>query len=464
MPLDQARTLDAHDFEDFARLTEQESHSIEGQIAKMTMIEQMIRRRHEAEEDKVRDNLSAAYQGAALEEQVEKRCQPIHIFRMPLGDGRFNLIVEKGVEEDSFDPEANIFRVMIPAHIDTVNSAAPLKLTRQTGSLYGKGAYDMGAAVLNNIALAASLEVPEGMRVYIVFTVDEEEDSRGIRHLIKEWEVFPHISAVISSEIGPVEPCLEGQERCLSLIRSRAGRAKFACHITIDPDHFGHGARRGKANATKAKRLMQNRLYDRFEQGFEGEPPAAVLHPLFGSDAIEELEDASRKTQAGYGNPDQSEFKFNIKLVPTPEASSSPRVQSIGHDLKHWASGIAKREQWKAHHINHTLVPNDDESSYEPFEVPADHPQVLLLKTMIERVTGMQPLDQFGESTADECDMAEALFKARGAEAAVLTVPPRGDGAHGPREHVEEASILETRQVIRLLIEDPEGYLSLRKS
>ena len=470
-------TLDPLDIEDFSRLTEQESSSVEGQIAKMDMIREMIRTRYHIDEERARSRLSSTYTNPSdLDAAIAEECQPIRMFSMPLGDGRSNLIVGKGDADDSDENmTTDVFRVMVLAHIDTVESKAPLELTRDPGGsrLRGRGVFDMGAAVLNSIVLAAHAQIPKGVQAYFVFVPDEEMNSRGIRKLIQEWHVFRHLNAVFSSEIGPVDPVLAAGDSRLSLIRARAGRVKMACNIVVDSD-AGHGARRHKANATTAKRLMQNRLYDRFYNGHGNEEKEAHRHPIYDvEDFIEEGEDDSHQSLHGYAAPDSAQFEFNVKLIPhlaTPSSTVESRVAALVEKFKRWSRGVAKADRWPEYHINHSLVQRDTEASYSPFEIPVHHPQVALLSRAIRQVTGQEPIDHFGHSVADECDVAEAMLRQHNVPSftdelpAVLTVPVRGDGAHACDECVDEGSILQAREVLRFLLEDPAGYLSLSEA
>jgi acetylornithine deacetylase/succinyl-diaminopimelate desuccinylase-like protein len=117
---------------------------------------------------------------------------------------------------------------MIPAHVDTVIDKKPrLELRTQGDKWEGLGVYDMGAAVLNGIALAVETKVPDGMEVHFVFTPDEEMHSRGARQLMQKWVRWPEIDCVLSSEIGPIPPLKSGDKH-MRLITGRSGRQKFS--------------------------------------------------------------------------------------------------------------------------------------------------------------------------------------------------------------------------------------------
>jgi acetylornithine deacetylase/succinyl-diaminopimelate desuccinylase-like protein len=449
------------DLRNFERLTEQESHSVEGQIAKMDLIEQMLREGEDSLRRSVVNEIRQATgaSGGELAAAIGERMQTMHVSRMQLGDGRYNLIVEKG-DEDPENEDSTIYRVMIPAHVDTVKSGAPTQFIHEPmhpDRVRGLGVYDMAAGVLNNIDLAVNARVPKGMKVYFVFTVDEEKNSIGARELIKQWDVWPLINSVVSSEIGPVDVAEEG-DHAMRLITARAGRVKMIGDITVDHRHQGHGSERKMPNASKAKRHLQNAIDTRFYDGYrssdgsgEFEPAQQREHPLLGQEEIEDGADASWMTREGYFPTDRAQFELAVRMV-----SPSTR-EEYAQAITRWAKGIAKKGEWKKWGINHTIGQNPNLASYSPYELPADHPLVRVASETIQKVTGLLPKIVGAPSVADECDYAEAGKP-------VITIPPNGDEAHHPDEWVSMSSTMRIREVIKRLIEEPDGLLSLREA
>ncbi len=445
------------DLRDFELLTAQESHSVEGQIAKMEMIERMIRERDHT----VRRNASIRIRdaqglsGGNLADAVNSEVQNIRISRMLLGDGRFNLIVEKG-DDDSDNDDRSIYRVMIPAHVDTVQSGAPVQLyndPRHPDRAHGLGVYDMGAGVLNNIDLAITTKIPKGMKAYFVFTVDEENNSVGARELIEQWQVWPLIDAVVSSEIGPVPPLPDDDPR-VRLITARAGRLKLIGNISIDPHAQGHGSEKDMPNASSALRHVLNSLDRRFYEGYENpdgtgyEPKQQREHPLLGSEMIEDGDIDAWKSRTGYFPPDRAEFQFAVRMV-----SPSTQDEYLQHFTR-WTRGIAKKGQWSKWGINHSITRNAKLASYSPYELPRDHEIVRVATDVITRITGVAPEIMGAPSVSDECDYAEAGKP-------VITIPPNGDEAHHPDEWVSLSSILKIREIVRALLEAPDGLMQL---
>jgi acetylornithine deacetylase/succinyl-diaminopimelate desuccinylase-like protein len=262
------------DEEQMAALTAQESFSIEGQIRKMAMVGGFIRDRYERARQQALISLgdTSDLSSEMQDVRVNALVQPLEFERIDVGDGRFNLIVSKGLKYEIKDGEPvrvpPRYSVMIPAHVDTVIDKKPrLELRTQGDKWEGLGVYDMGAAVLNGIALAVETKVPDGMEVHFVFTPDEEMHSRGARQLMQKWVRWPEIDCVLSSEIGPIPPLKSGDKH-MRLITGRSGRQKFVGNITINPQHQGHGAQEGIPNASDALIELLSALRSAFFSGY----------------------------------------------------------------------------------------------------------------------------------------------------------------------------------------------------
>lgn len=502
--------MPAEDYDDFARLTAQESHSIEGQIAAMELVEEMISRRQTERVRTVTEELRATgLRDEALHTAVTERVQPIAVHRMDLSEGidrpgpegkgvrkisRWNLVVEKG-DGDEDDPQ--ILRVMIPAHVDTVRSGARTELDLDMvhpDRLEGLGVYDMGAGVLNNIALATSVNVPKGMKVFFVFTVDEEENSIGARRLmerqLREW---PMMDIVLSSEIGPVPPLANGDQR-MRLITDRAGRLKMFGDISIAPGSQGHGAEASVANASEAMHDVIQRMKARMFEGFEDESAFSETHSRLPPERFEHGDVHAWREPGettGYTNQNRANFDFSARIVPVSRKKKLAEVVGSGRVLpddpltqyemffERVMRGIGKRGQWEKYGLSGRLFRNPTRASYAPYEMPLDHPLVKIASATLERISGVAPDIVGAPSVADENDYAYDMLQRRrnralqvgqpatslttfeGTNRGVITIPPNGDKAHNPDEWVSKLDIMRTRDAIRSLIEDATGFAQL---
>ena len=181
MPL---RTLDQKDRRIFEQLTEQESHTREGEIAKSELIEKIIRERYADKRHEIGNDLADAttFSEDQLEDAIDGLVQPIRISRLPIGDGREVLIVEKGDMQDTSESEQKPYTVLLYSHIDTFKSRARTKLNTSPDHperLTGLGVYDMGAGILNQIDLICEAQVPPGECLVAVFMPAEEKNSEG---------------------------------------------------------------------------------------------------------------------------------------------------------------------------------------------------------------------------------------------------------------------------------------------
>ncbi len=483
MPLEHSSTLETQDLDDFSHLTAQESFTVEGQIKKMEMVEAMVRSRWEGHVRKVEQQLKQerGLSGAALNEALQE-IQKIRIKRLKIrdviiknGDTEevkewFNLIVEKGDgNDDEIDP--SLYRVMIPAHIDTVSSGARTELNQDLqhpDRVTGLGVYDMGAAALNNIALAAEVNVPKGMKVYFAFTVDEEVESRGARILSdkEHWHVWPHIDCVVSSEIGPLPP-LPDEDPRMRLITARSGRIKFHGDIRIDPRAQGHGAVDNLPNAGDAMMEVLNKLKHRFHHGYqapvpaESEPPQQRSHDLLGTESFELGPYAALSTREGYFPTNRANFSFAVKMVSPSTIAEYSRI------FDRWTRGIRKAGRWDEFGISSTFGRDAGVASYESYAMPPDHKLVLMASAVLERISEVVPEIMGAPSVADECDYAQSMLREAGVSSfqdtgkGIITIPINGDDAHHPDEWVSKSSILQVRRAIQALIQDEDGFRSL---
>lgn len=456
-----------------AQLTMQESFTVEGQAKKARMIEEGIRHRYELERQKALRTLNIGdYPNRGdLERALDNLVQPIKFKHIDLGDGRFVLIAEKGADhfvpdtathEDGPTRERPLYSVMVPAHYDTV-PGENLSLDRHGDKWSGLGVYDMGAAVLNGMALSVETKVPEGMKVYWVFTPDEEMTSRGARLLIEKWDRFREIDCVLSSEIGPLDPMRDG-ERHMRVIAARSGRHKFVGNITISPNSQGHGALGNIPNASDAVIELFMRMRDRFYSGYSDpkalhlphEPRLQKDHDALGSEQFETgvLQTVKRP---GYFPPHAATFDFAIKTVPPSKIAEMEAV------IKRIAKGIAKRGQWDMYGIQWDIETNPHAASYAPYSMPTGHRILGITSEIIQRVSGVAPKFVGAPSVADECDYAAAMLALRhidsfeGTDIGISNLPINGDLAHHPGEWVSRSDTARVRHVVKLLLERPEG-------
>jgi acetylornithine deacetylase/succinyl-diaminopimelate desuccinylase-like protein len=465
------------DEEQMAALTAQESFSIEGQIRKMAMVGGFIRDRYERARQQALISLgdTSDLSSEMQDVRVNALVQPLEFERIDVGDGRFNLIVSKGLKYEIKDGEPvrvpPRYSVMIPAHVDTVIDKKPrLELRTQGDKWEGLGVYDMGAAVLNGIALAVDTKVPDGMEVHFVFTPDEEMHSRGARQLMQKWVRWPEIDCVLSSEIGPIPPLKSGDKH-MRLITGRSGRQKFVGNITINPQHQGHGAQEGIPNASDALIELLSALRGAFFSGYrdprqvnaEFIKPFQRSHSLLG---VENFETGKLVThqREGYFPPHAADFSFSMRTVPPTT------LEGMLRQLMEVARRVAKQGDWTRFGIGYTLGQNPEVASYSPYSMPPSHQLVQVANDVLTRVAGEIPHPVGAKSVADECDYAAGILQLAGKtsfedllDKGVINIPINGDLAHHPGEWVSRMDIARVRFATKMLLEDPLGLSRLMR-
>ncbi len=472
------------DLEQFERLTRQESFTLEGQAAKMELVERLIEERIRACAESLQQRLRGESVNAEdAERQAREMTQQVHIRRQRVDAVRHNLIVGRG------DGSSANLRVMVPAHVDTVFPAdVPLPRQRPPGweqdiiartrmlqftrdphdrdRIRGLGVWDMGASVLNGVALAAETDIPKGMHVDYVFTVDEEVGSLGALKLIKEWPGWPKVDIVLSSEIGPLATRPPEGDTAMRYAVARRGRAKFLGTYSIDNDRMGHGAVDDQSNAVQAFVHAMFHLERRF-YGSDGAPPIQHRHPLLGEDKFD-FGFMESNDPPGLVNPQLAAYKLFIQQVPP----GSP--EDCGEALREFLDGYARKNSWERFGISYTLGLSGAATSYPPYTMPIrvdgspmPHPAGDILVDAMRRVTGQMPMPTGARSVSDETLYATDMLRRMGRKGfdgtrrGVLNPLIEGNKAHNVGEWVSERSMLQMRALMAHLFTDAAGFRRL---
>jgi acetylornithine deacetylase/succinyl-diaminopimelate desuccinylase-like protein len=357
----------------------------------------------------------------------------------------YNLVVHKGTRKGAR------FTVMVPAHIDTVRpdqawvDAHELTYREASrGNLQGLGVYDMQAAVLNNISLARTLQVPEGMSVYFVFTVNEESSSNGAQTLVDHWPDWNAVDLVLSSEIGSRQYPTDANR--LRYITARCGVAKFDGDITLDAG--GHAAVDWCRTPLSNYRGLMNRLLRQYASPI-ADGGLAQEHPLLGKQKLKEWRGM---TDSSVGANNASVFHFGhwVRLVP-PSTIDSTLTQHTGAFER-----ISEQMRCTERGVRMRLTKNLTRPSYEPFHIPDEHPAVQAVHQGLAAFVGQYaapgtPLAKLEPRAVGAKEWAdENIYAARGKP--VISVPYEGGDAHRSTEWVSEASIAQVREALRFLL------------
>ena len=481
------------DRDQFARFLAIPGHTRKGQIRRMELTARLLDERLQDRRSRLRSELLA---GCATEHTVDEllneRMQPITTQRLAFVDGRFVWIAKKEGPQlrlDSDDPDSVIpnYNVLYVAHGDTVQAPKSLRQLQPRPShpeahWLCRGANDMGAGYLNQLVTAAEADVPPGVTAHFGFTFGEEDTgenkkpnrkgSEGAMLLRDEWSDFSQVDCIVSGEIGPLDP-LEMEERVMRFITRRCGRMKFRVSIALEQQGEGHGAAADQASAGGALREFMDTLEQWFYHGHnEFETEQQVLPLPRGEGVFKEGVEigtfrASKKQKiTGYGPTNVAYVDFAVKVLPgRTSADMTAKIQAL-------LDNIVKTKAWDTRwHLTPTLQASPHGTSYEGYEMPADHVLTAMTRGILGEITDVVPQEEYGLSAADEDIYAAAMLQAMGAtsfagtDKGIITVPPpRCGGAHGIDEWLEHRSFQEQRLAFILLLTHPDGFQRLAQA
>lgn len=473
----------------FERLIAQESHSVEGQAEMMSLVLQMINERLERREARIRAELQQdGVPADKLEERVAHRMADVAVYddEYRLDDGRNNIVVEIGTplhmrwktrEERDAIREKEV-TLMVPAHCDAVKPTNETQLQlsadpNNEDTVMGRGVWDMKGAALNMLHYIEHLEVPHGMRVYLVFTVDEEGKSKGAEMITRHWRRMKFVDIVFSNEIGPTknEQGPNGEEKIINAI-CRRGRAKFRITLSVTTRKIDHGAAGNAPNAVKAMRHVLNTIdggfpleVSEFTYGKTEQVPGSIqsIHELLGPDDLEEGPIASTEPDpSAYVAPSSASYRFSIATVPPSTC------ENILEQIQERLDALKLEKGWNELGIKCDVRRISDQTSYDPYEMPKGHPIVSILTDIQHKITGVLPVFEGAPSVADEVLYAKALQELRSGRTsthktdihnswAVVSSQMTGGNAHGASEWLSKSSMVRHRQVFQNLVQHPDG-------
>ncbi|CAA9459261.1 MAG: hypothetical protein AVDCRST_MAG02-1867 [uncultured Rubrobacteraceae bacterium] len=334
--------------------------------------------------------------------------------------------------------------LIINGHVDVVPvgdlsawSVDPFGAEAREGKIFGRGSYDMKAGVAAAIAAARALHdcgVELEGRFEIHSAVDEEAGGFGTRDLVQRGR---HASAAIIAEPteGEIMTAEGGLEWVRVTIRGRNAHSGWR-YRDIYPQPLGPERDNAGVNAAELAAGFIEAV-GRLERDWGRRKPAHPLLPLgintinpgvvrVGSGLDEEGLPAVMTNPAI--TPDVAVVDFDLKFLPT-ETSESVRKE-FEEFVHHWAM----QDTWLREHPP-SVRWNLADLYFPPFDTPADHPLVELIKR--QRAAQGKQANLTGFPAV--CDGAHYA----GEGITPVIHGPSGAGLHGADEWVEADSIVD---------------------
>lgn len=497
--------LDRRQFNAFIR---QEGHTIEGQRARLSMVQRMIAERREIKERDRRKVLAGERKSEReINEIIRREFQPIHCEFIEVDNHPVALVVEKSSLPRG---ERADFTTLVNAHVDTIVPRWPsyraedqnADVDEATGRMSSVGIWDEGGAAMIAVNLAAELKVPDGMRAYTTFVLGEESpQSTGAKALIDQWGGLGEVDVIITNEIGPLaeESIPAPGDMAMRYVTARPGRARVFTSFEVLDEGRGHASIEGLPNAQKERDRFQVML----EQIFTGENPhgfdygvgpdkqpldkLAHSHPVLGNERIDTGKvwyprdkhavgdvNADKPGQdVDYVHPDLVHAKSYVRMTTSTVPALMQKLVAVH-------SHIGGIRDWHRKKIKSKIELFEGEVSYSPFEMPPkeSNEAVRVAHEMMTKIAGIEPIPVRGESVADENLLAAALHERlsqdlgaddphknpfEGTKAAVISIAPNGNHAHSPNEWMDAEDFLRVRHLMFRLLQDRDGYAQLTK-
>lgn len=321
------------------------------------------------------------------------------VMRQPLGDGRFNLLAERGQSPT----------LLLYAHLDTVAPAPdwesnPFELQREGDRLIGLGSSDMKAGLAAILSAALTTESP----LRIALGVDEEAWSAGAWKLLEsDW--FRGITTILVPELT-----IDSDSEVLGI--GRRGHAGFTLE-TRGPRRHGAVALEAPSAIARASQLALL---------LEQLPLAS--HAQFGEESLvlRGIHAQSRDLTV----PDRCRLELSWLSLPgrRPEdlaAELAPLLQAHQAELRPWERP--------------TPLP-------PAYAIDSATPSVSRIQAQAEDLLGHALPLAFGLSVADENVLATLGLP-------VLSLAPVGSASHRAGEWVSAASLARVTALYQRLIE-----------
>jgi acetylornithine deacetylase/succinyl-diaminopimelate desuccinylase-like protein len=306
--------------------------------------------------------------------------------------------------------------LLLEAHLDTVaQPRIPIKLRREGGRLYGRGACDTKGSIAAMVAALSRL-ISRSDRPTVVFAgaADEEVAMTGARALL--------------GQLPPVDAAIVGEPTSLSPVRVHNGMLRFRIVARGTAAHTSRAHLGVNAIAAAARAVLA--IQDQLVPALQARPAHPLAGPALATAAV------IRGGVAPNLVPEWCEVDVDRRLAPGEDpADALAEVDALLEPLRAAGDAIVREEP-------RILLP--------AVETPADHLLVRTVEATVTRVTG-RSVTAGGVPYGTDA----SYLSGSGGIPCVILGPGSIDQAHTDDEWVP---IREVRQAARILEETVLGY------
>ncbi len=339
------------------------------------------------------------------------------IKRIPVSEGRFNLVAERGTQGKP---------IAFYGHMDTVPAYGkwkkpPLETWEDDDKLYGLGSMDMKAGLA---AILKACDFESDRKIKIALGVDEENISEGAQVILKNG-FLNDCEGIVVTEAGQSDRLALGTKM---ITLGRRGHPVY--EITI-PGKSSHGAHvhLGINAINEAARFVL--VLDKFQLPNNSLfPPATQFVRSFNA------------SNSSLSIPDSAVIELDRHTIP-PETS-----ESVLRQLKSFIDNLYTNGEFKEIDGKRiTIKLKERKTPYlDPYATNQENTFVKKLAGAVFDHHKAEPIYNYGSSVADENVFAKTGLP-------VVTIGPLGGNEHSADEWVSKQSYLDTIEILRKFIE-----------
>ncbi|MDO8554296.1 MAG: M20/M25/M40 family metallo-hydrolase [Candidatus Micrarchaeota archaeon] len=338
------------------------------------------------------------------------------IKRIPVSEGRFNLVAERGTQGKS---------IAFYGHMDTVPAYGkwkkpPFETWEDGDKLHGLGSMDMKAGLA---AILKACDFESDRKIKIAFGVDEENISEGAQVILKSG-FLNDCEGIVVTEAGQSDKLALGTKMITLGRRGHPvyeitipGKSSHGAHVHLGINAINEAAR--FVLALEKLQLPNNNLF----------PPATQFVRSFNA------------SNSSLSIPDVAIIELDRHTIP-PETS-----ESVLNELRVFIDSLYSSGQFKEIEGKRITVKLKERKTpyLDPYVTNKEHSFVKRLATAVTVYHKCEPIYNYGSSVADENVFAKIGLP-------VVTIGSLGGNEHSADEWVSKQSYFDLIEILRNFI------------